>query len=157
VALQVFRREADGFFVRVHAGDGIARSEELDAWLVVRHEETGVCLRLARDPAGQDLVPTHEEALEEAERQRLEEQRLRCEAEQRRVESERLCHEAEERLALEKERLIQRLDQRFGPLDSEQIRQLRELDTEALLDGLLTAGSIDELLLAHDSDGGCAG
>ena len=64
VPLQVFRREPDGGFVRVHRGPGPARSEELDAWLVTPLSGDAADLRLARDPQGHDLVPTLEEGLE---------------------------------------------------------------------------------------------
>ncbi len=63
VALQVFRREADGGFVRVHRGDGPARCDEIDAWLMVRREGAAASLGVARDVAGQDLVPTSEERI----------------------------------------------------------------------------------------------
>jgi len=66
--LQLFRRAADGAFVRVHAGPGPARSEELDAWLVVRRWVGRATLRVARDPDGADLVPTEGEALQAKDR-----------------------------------------------------------------------------------------
>jgi hypothetical protein len=56
--LQVYRRGADGAFVRVHRGNGPAHSEEIGAWLVVRREGGVADLRIARDAAGADLVPT---------------------------------------------------------------------------------------------------
>jgi Uma2 family endonuclease len=56
--LQVFRRAASGELALVAAGDGPVHSAELDAWLVV---VDGLRLRVARDPAGSDLVPTAEE------------------------------------------------------------------------------------------------
>lgn len=55
--LQVFRRDGDRLR-RVAAGPGPLHSVELDAWLVV---VPGPRLRLARDAAGADLVPTAEE------------------------------------------------------------------------------------------------
>jgi hypothetical protein len=76
VPLQVYRRDADGAFVRVYAGDGPAHSAELDAWLVVRREGEVSRLRLSRDEAGKVLVPTTDEALAAAEqRAALAEQR----------------------------------------------------------------------------------
>ena len=54
VPLQVFRRDADGTFVRVYTGAGPARSEELDAWLVVVRQGPVARLRVARDAAGRD-------------------------------------------------------------------------------------------------------
>ena len=59
---QVYRRGADGAFVRVHCGDGPVRSVELGAYLVARREGGAVRLRIARDAAGQDIVPTADEA-----------------------------------------------------------------------------------------------
>jgi hypothetical protein len=166
VALQVFRREADGAFVRVRSGGRIARSDELDAWVVVTLEGSGAFLRIARDPEGLDLLPTHEEALDEAERQKAEEQQARhqaewrqaeeqrarreaerqkAEAERQKAEAEQRQAEAEQKLTEERNRLILRLDRRFGPLSPDQLRQLGELDGETLLDSLLTAGSLDEV------------
>lgn len=65
VALQLFRREGDGSFVRVYSGNGPARSEEVDAWLVARLEEAAPRLRLARDELGAEIVPTEGELLVE--------------------------------------------------------------------------------------------
>jgi len=62
VALQVFRREADGGFIRACHGAGPARGEELDAWLVARHEGGAATLGIARDAEGRDLVPSVEQA-----------------------------------------------------------------------------------------------
>ncbi len=56
--LQVYRRTANGAWKRVLAGPGPVHSVELDAWLVV---VPGPRLRIARDPAGRDLVQTPEE------------------------------------------------------------------------------------------------
>jgi Uma2 family endonuclease len=63
VLLQVYRRDEDGAFVRVYQGDGPARSEEIDAWIVSRAEGGLITPRLARDASGTELVPTEEEAL----------------------------------------------------------------------------------------------
>ena len=60
VALQVYRRGADDSWTRVAAGAGPVHSVEIDAWLVV---VPGPHLRIARDPAGADLVQTPEEQL----------------------------------------------------------------------------------------------
>jgi Uma2 family endonuclease len=62
VALQVYRRDADGAFLRIYAGDGPAPSQELDAFLVVKREGGAVRLRIALDAAGKEVVPTAEEA-----------------------------------------------------------------------------------------------
>lgn len=52
-------QEPDVQMTRVFAGDGPAKSEELNAWLVV----VGDKLRLADDPEGRSLWPTTEEAV----------------------------------------------------------------------------------------------
>ena len=67
VPLQVYRREQDGAFVRVHRGGGPERSETLDAWLVVTMAADTAFLRLAHDAEGRDLVPSTSEALTAAE------------------------------------------------------------------------------------------
>ncbi len=46
----------------------------------------------------------------------------------------------------ERERLILRIEKRFGALTSEQQHQLKSMDAEALLDGLLEASSIEDIL-----------
>jgi hypothetical protein len=138
-ALQLFRREADGAFVRVPVSGRSAWSEELDIWLVVLSDGPEVSVRLARDPKGCDLVPTNTEARQEAERQRAEAERQRAEERQAR-------QEAEQKLAGERTPLIRRLDQRFGPLTPEQRQHLETQDTEALLKALLTATTLDNLL-----------
>ena len=61
VAIQVYRRAADGIFARAYAGDGPAYCETLDGWLVVPANGE-LLLRIARDAAGLDLVPTAEES-----------------------------------------------------------------------------------------------
>ena len=60
-ALQLFRRDASGALVRLAAGDDPVHSRELDAWLVVHRDPGGARLRIARDPAGRELIPTTEE------------------------------------------------------------------------------------------------
>jgi Uma2 family endonuclease len=73
VPLQVYRRDPDGAFLRVYSGEGPARTDELGAFLVVQRDGAATRLRLARDPAGTDLVPTAEERVRalEAELARL--------------------------------------------------------------------------------------
>jgi hypothetical protein len=62
VPLQIYRRHADGAFVREYAGAGPVLSEELGVYLVpVQLPNGAVRLRLARDAACTDLVPTAEE------------------------------------------------------------------------------------------------
>ncbi|HSO00312.1 MAG TPA: Uma2 family endonuclease [Candidatus Nanopelagicales bacterium] len=64
VPLQVYRRDADGAFVRVYAGEGPAESAELGGFLVVVREGAAPRLRIARDAGGADLVPTPEERIQ---------------------------------------------------------------------------------------------
>jgi Uma2 family endonuclease len=67
--LTLYRREPDGAFVRVYAGTGPVRTAELAAWFVAVADGRVARARIARDAAGQDLVPTAEEAREAAERE----------------------------------------------------------------------------------------
>jgi Uma2 family endonuclease len=116
VPLQLYRRDEDSAFVRVHSDAGPAFSEELGAYLVVRREGAAARLRIARDPAGADLVPTAEEAkraaeeakraAEEAKRaaeeaKRAAEDRARSEADARRAAEDRARSEADARRAAE--------------------------------------------------------
>jgi Uma2 family endonuclease len=84
VALQVYRRDADGAFLRIYAGDGPAPSQELDAFLVVKRDGGAVRLRIALDAAGAEVVPTAEEA------KRAAETRGRSEADARRAAEEQV-------------------------------------------------------------------
>jgi Uma2 family endonuclease len=88
VRLQVYRRDVDGAFVRVYRGNGPARSEELDAWIVNRPERGIATPRLARDAAGTDLVPTADEAVRAAEAKVAEEAGARRLAEDARTAAE---------------------------------------------------------------------
>ncbi|HEX2567948.1 MAG TPA: Uma2 family endonuclease [Polyangia bacterium] len=81
IPLQQYRRNAAGAFLRVYAGPGPVHSVELDAHLVLRKEGSVVRLRLARDAAGQDLVPTAEERAEAEAKARREAEAARCKAE----------------------------------------------------------------------------
>ena len=86
--LQVWRREGDGAFRRVYAGDGPARSEALGAWLVVT--DRGARLRLADDEAGERLWLTGEEterARAQAERERAQAERAQAQAERERADA----------------------------------------------------------------------
>jgi Uma2 family endonuclease len=96
IPLQLSRRNAAGAFLRVYAGPGPVHSAELDAHLVVQREGGVVRLRLARDAAGRDLVPTAEEAREEAEMRAAQEAGARRKAEE-------AYREAENRGAQEEE------------------------------------------------------
>lgn len=78
VALQVFRREVDGGFLRTYVGSGPVESIELGARLVVVTDGAVARLRIARAETG-ELVPTAEEAqsIAEAELTRLREELTR--------------------------------------------------------------------------------
>ena len=80
VALQLFRRNPDGALVRLAAGDAPVHSRELDAWLVVQREPGGARLRIARDPAGRELVATTEERAQALEVQLRAQDQLREQA-----------------------------------------------------------------------------
>ncbi|MBL9103970.1 MAG: Uma2 family endonuclease [Myxococcales bacterium] len=71
VPLQVFRRGPDGALTLVAAGPGPVHSAALDVWLVIHPDPAGPRLRLARDPAGADLVHTAEEKLHTLEREHV--------------------------------------------------------------------------------------
>ncbi|HEX2574211.1 MAG TPA: Uma2 family endonuclease [Polyangia bacterium] len=110
IPLQLYRRSAAAAFLRVYAGPGPVHSAELDAYLVIRREAGALRLRLARDAAGQDLVPTAEEyALSEAAARRKAEERAaaqedaRRKAEKRAAAQEDARHKAEERAAAQED------------------------------------------------------
>ncbi len=67
-ALQVWARGRRGEFRRVYAGDGPARSDALDAWVVVT--EGGSRLRVSDDEQGERLWPTEAEEARAAEAER---------------------------------------------------------------------------------------
>jgi Uma2 family endonuclease len=101
VTLQVYQRVADGAFLRIYAGDGPAPSRELDAFLVVKREGGAVRLRIALDAAGEQVVPTAEEAKRAAEEaKRAAELRARSEAEARRAAEDQVRALEAELLAL---------------------------------------------------------
>lgn len=81
-ALQVYRRQADGAFMRFYCGSGPFASHELAAFLVVATGDGVARLRIARDAQGLDLVPTAAEARDEARRALDAERRARERAEQ---------------------------------------------------------------------------
>jgi Uma2 family endonuclease len=107
--LQLYRRNAVGAFLRVYAGPGPVHSVQLDAHLIVWRGDGGARLRLARDAAGHDLIPTVEEARLEAEQQALA-------AEQRALEAEQRALEAEQR-ALEEAKARREAEQRLRELE----------------------------------------
>lgn len=111
VPLQIYRRDEDGAFVRVYAGEGPVWSDELGACLVARPHGASVRLRIALDPEGKELVPTaaerarsEEQARRDAEQARRDAEQARRDAEQRAQSEEKARRDAEERVrALEAE------------------------------------------------------
>ena len=88
--LQVWRRGTRGGFRRVYAGEGPARSEELNAWLIVT--DGGMRLRIADNADGGGLWLTGEEAeraVRQAEHVAKEAERARVIAERERIAAER--------------------------------------------------------------------
>ena len=59
--LQVYRRDEDDAFVLVYRGEGPVPCEEIGAFLAVQRVGETVRLRVTRDAAGEDVVPTAEE------------------------------------------------------------------------------------------------
>jgi len=59
--LQIFRKTAEGALERVYCGPGPARSEELQAWLVVRSTGGRRVLRVARDHQAQIIAVARRE------------------------------------------------------------------------------------------------
>lgn len=112
VPLQLYRRDAKGAFLRVYEGPGPTYSVELDAYLVTRREGDKARLRMARDTAGQDLVPTEaehgraeaqarrkaEEAQRQAEERAAKEATARCQAEEARRQAEERASAAADRI-----------------------------------------------------------
>lgn len=99
--LQVWRRDEQGDFLRVHAGDGPVWSDAVHAWLFVVNE--GRSLRIADDEAGTSWWMTREEeerAAKDKERaakdkERSEKEKERSEKEKERAAKEEALHKAE--------------------------------------------------------------
>jgi Uma2 family endonuclease len=130
VPLEVWRRTPKNRFRRVHRGGAPAWSEELQAWLVITFDATGAAiLRLARDEKGVRLVPTADEARDEAERARADERERREEAERQRETAERQRETAErQRETAERERA----DERARREEAERQREALERELAAL-------------------------
>lgn len=94
-ALQVFRRTSEGAFGRVYAGPGPAYSAELDAWLVDTGNGSKRRLRLARDPAGKDLVLSGDEAAAAAEKVAAQAEHAAAQAEDAAARAEHAAAQAE--------------------------------------------------------------
>jgi Uma2 family endonuclease len=98
VPLTVFRRGEDAAFVEAYSGRSPAFSKELDCWLQARREGYAARLRLSFDEAGEQTVPTADEARTEAERTRAEAERTRADAERTRAKAEERAAKLEARL-----------------------------------------------------------
>jgi Uma2 family endonuclease len=98
--LTVYRRDDDGAFIRVYAGPGPVRSDELGAYLVVARDGAAARLRIARDPAGEQLVPTAEEAKQAAEQAKQAAEQAKQVAEQAKQAAEQAKQAAEDRVLL---------------------------------------------------------
>ena len=93
--LQIWDRVDENLLER-EVGDRAEWSEVLGLWWVtVSHPDLGPTLRLARDPAGQDLLPT---PLENARRAHAEERRAHAEERRAHAEERRAREAAEERI-----------------------------------------------------------
>jgi Uma2 family endonuclease len=123
IFLRLYRRNGAGAFLRVYAGPGPVHSVQLDAHLVVWRGDGVARLRLARDAAGRDLIPTVEEARLEAEQRTLEAEQRTLEAEQRALEEVKARHKAEQR-ALEEAMARHKAEQRLRELE-EMLKKLR--------------------------------
>lgn len=94
--LQVWRRDPEGRFVRVYAGEGPVRSEAIGGWVFATSE--GQTLAIADDEAGTRFWRTPEEMEREradAERERANDERRRADDERKRADDERKRADAE--------------------------------------------------------------
>jgi Uma2 family endonuclease len=105
VPLQVYRRGADGALVLVYRGDGPAFSEEIGAFLVVQKDGGRALLRIARDAAGTDIVPTAEERAKAAEESNQAAQERAKAAEESTKAAQERAKAAEERAQTAEERI----------------------------------------------------
>jgi Uma2 family endonuclease len=122
-ALQLFRRTTDGSFRKIYAGNNSIYCQELGAWLVIVEK----FLRISRNQAGTNLVPTVEESEErervakelalkakEKERNAKEKERKAKEKERKAKEQEQLARQNAERLLVEAQAEITRLKRLLG-------------------------------------------
>jgi Uma2 family endonuclease len=138
--IQVWRRDADGGFGRVDAGDGPAWSEFFRAWLVV--PAGGMLLRLSDDREGASLWPTEGER---AERERAVSAQERAAKEQALAErnQERLSKEqalaAKERALAEREHERAAKEQALAERERERAAKERAIARIAELEARLAA------------------
>jgi Uma2 family endonuclease len=119
--IQVWRRDEEGGFERVYAGEGPVFSQAIGAWVFVVDE--GQSLAIADDEAGTLWWLTPEE-MERAEKENERAEKERVQAEKERVQAEK------ERVQAEKER-VQAEKERVQTEKDEALRRVAEL--EALL------------------------
>lgn len=109
--IQIWRRLSDASFAQVHAGEGPARSELLQAWLHAKQTPAGGSFDVSTNAAGAERWLTPEEAeraAKEAARRESARAQRKAEAAQREAESERAAREAAERRVRELEALLAR-------------------------------------------------
>jgi hypothetical protein len=98
VALQVYRRDPDGAYLRVHAGAEPVWLASLDAWLVVVKDGEHSALRVARSARATDLIPAEAEAHRAEAQAHSAEVRSRVAAQKARVAAEVRVRELEARV-----------------------------------------------------------
>ncbi|WP_437896830.1 Uma2 family endonuclease [Sorangium sp. So ce124] len=98
VPLQLYRRDADGTYLRVHGSGDPVWIEALDAHLVVLKDGPHPTLRVARSSRATDLVPAEEEALRAEGEARALEQRARVAEQRARAAAEARVRELEARV-----------------------------------------------------------
>lgn len=96
--LQVYRRDPDGAYVRVHAGGAPVWLAALDAWLVTLKDGDHLALRVARTARATDLIPAEEEAHRAEAQAHAAEVRARVAAQKARVAAEARVRELEARV-----------------------------------------------------------
>jgi hypothetical protein len=115
VSLQIWRCDAAGALACVYFGPGPARSEILDAWLIVQGQE----LAIASEPFGEHWQTNLERERAEKELERAEKERALAEMEHALAEIERARAETErERAEKERERAARvELERRLAELE----------------------------------------
>ncbi|MBI4617334.1 MAG: Uma2 family endonuclease [Planctomycetes bacterium] len=121
--LQVFHRTDEGLFVRRYHGPGPAFLRTLDLYAVVSLDPMGLRLRLSRDAAGRELVPTSEEAQAAAEEAQAAAEEAQVAAEEAQAAAEEAQAAAEEaRAAAEAERDAEREKSEAGERELAKLR-----------------------------------
>ncbi|MEO1266998.1 MAG: Uma2 family endonuclease [Myxococcota bacterium] len=101
--LKVYRRDSDGRWQQAEHPNDRAPIwlNTLEAWILMAWSADGPRLRLSRDAAGHDRIPTHQERAAQERQARLDAEQARLDAEQARLDAE-VKHQ-QEREALERE------------------------------------------------------